>query len=728
MKDIRHLSIRSKLLWIVLALLVIPWMGYYYTQEMQQFLVQGQKNALLLTANGIATVLNDRSELFNPDTGVPEVLGGKNDLYAYELDNLIQLDGNTEDWESVQDYASFYTGDTPKACDKDYDPDSFSLKNTIGYNEDYLYVLFEINDSKLIFRDLDRVSLDSSDHIRMLLQHPYRELEHYLIIAAEPGRMSVFFVDEDWKLPLKGEDITDFTAELAETAWGFTIELRIPKHIIGYRSRVGFSAVDVDDPETRNIRQIISTSPQHSGEGPGQILIESPELTKILKGLDQPQSRIWIVDRLQRVRAVVGGLGDTMDTPETVNESDQDNTNILTSMFQNILRSIDSLLSRPSTQFTDISPDITIRPDKIVSTILKGTPRVEERPSLDNKAQIIVAGYPIRSKGNILGAVIVEQSSNAILALQYQLLRSLTVVTILVFFFVVLILFIFAWRLTVRIRRLHNTTEQSITPEGRVLENKIPRRVYPRDELGDLGRSITSMLTRLSGYTRYLEGMPDTLAHEMNNPLNVVSSSLQMLETDIPQIRDNRHLQRATNGVNRIKIILTNLTEAANLEEALRDEVKQPLNLPSLISEFVDGYRSSQQEHEFKVEGVHSSLVVESNPDILAQMLDKLIDNAVQFSPKDKPIIVRTGRHENTAEISVLNEGPELPEQISDRLFDPMVSYGKINAKHSHMGLGLFVVRLIAEYHQGTARAENRRDRKGVAVTVSIPLKESASL
>ena len=240
LKILRKLSIRTKLIWIVLALLIIPWMGYHYAVEMKRFLVQGQKDALLLTANGIATVLNDRSDLFNPETGVPEVLGEKNDLYAHELESLIQLDGQSADWETVQQHASYYTGDELLSCGADYDPDSFSLKNVIGYFENFLYALFEVNDSNLVYRDPERISLDSSDQIRMLLQLPNGNLEHYLLIAAEPGRMSVFLVDEEWKLPLEGDDVTDFTAELAETEWGYRIELRIPRNIIGYRSRIGF--------------------------------------------------------------------------------------------------------------------------------------------------------------------------------------------------------------------------------------------------------------------------------------------------------------------------------------------------------------------------------------------------------------------------------------------------------------------------------------------------------
>ena len=722
LRSLRTLSIRTKLLWLVLTLLIIPWMGYYYVLEMKQFLVQGQKDALLLTANGIATVLNDRTELFNPETGVPEVLGDSSDLYAHELDNFIQLDGNANDWEVVKEHVNFYTGDELFICNSDYDPRSFSLMNVMGYFDQYLYALFEINDESVIYRDLDKLSLDTSDHIRMLRQLPNGDLEHYLIVVAKPGRMSVFLVDEEWKLPTTGEDVTEFTAEMAETEWGYRVELRIERDMVGPRSRIGFFAVDVDDPETREIKTVYSMAPEISGkEEPSQLFITSPELTKILKGLDRPQSRIWILDNFQRVRAVVGGLSAQPPADPDVEEE----KSWLVRTYQGIQGHIDALLKRPPDQFSDILPEVSHRPDKIFISVLKGTPKVEERPSLDKKTEIIVAGYPIKSGEKIIGVVVVEQTSNAILALQFRLLRSLTVVTILVFCFVVLTLFVFAWRLTVRIRRLSTTTEQAITSEGRVLEEKIPDRVYAADELGDLGRSITNMLKRLSSYTRYLEGMPDTLAHEMNNPLNVVSSSLEILEGELPEIDQNKHMQRARNGVNRLRSLLNNLTEAANLEEALKGESKKPLNLPALITEYVDGYRSSYPEYQFLVQTGSSPLVINGSPDHLAQMLDKLVDNAVQFSKTTAPVIVKTRKSGGNAEVTVLNEGPEIPEEIAERLFDPMVSYGKTNAMHSHLGLGLFIVRLIAEYHEGTARAENRRYKGGVAVTVSIPIRDT---
>ncbi len=715
LKSLRKLSIRTRLMCIVLILLVIPWMGYQYVQEMKQFLVQGQKNALLLTANGIATLLNDRSELFDPETGVPEVLGEEGGLYAHRLDNLIQLDGQSADWESAREHASYYTGSELSVCDSDYDPDSFSAKNVVGYYEQYLYVLFEINDDNLVYRDLELLALNNSDQIRILIQPPEGDLERYLLVASESGRMSAFLVDEQWELPLEGSDVTTFTAELAETEWGYRIELRIPRDLLGYRSRIGFFAVDVDDSDNREPDRIIPVSPQISGKQPSQILITSPELTRILTGLDQPQSRIWILDNLQRVRAVVGGL-----SQQNAPEGDALSSATFYNRVQTLLN---NLLIRPSTQFTDYPHEAAFRPDRIFTTVLNGSPQAELRSSLDGKAEIVAAGYPIRSGNEILGAVVVEQSIHAILTLQYQLLRNLTLITIGVFVLVLATLFIFAWRLTVRVRRLHDTTEQAITPEGRVLEDRIPARLYPEDELGDLGRSITNMLNRLSGYTRYLEGMPDTLAHEMNNPLNVVSSSLQILETDIPRIQQNTHMQRALNGVHRLRLILTNLTEAANLEEAMRNEAKKPINLLHLLSDYMGGYRTSHPDQEFILDIRSDSIMIKGSPDHIAQMLDKLIDNAIQFTERYKPIIVEITQNDKNTEISILNHGRELPEHInSTRLFDPMVSWSKNNAQHSHLGLGLFVVRLIVEYHQGEVWAQNRTDAQGVRVTVSIPL------
>lgn len=706
---LRQLSIRAKLMWLVLALLIIPWMGARYVQEMKNFLLRGQKDAMLLTASGIATVLNDRTELFAPDTGVPELLGGKSDLFADQLTRPIHLDGESGDWNGQLETpaAPNSTGMRRESAD----PASHSLRYLVGYRGHYLYVLLQVTDQRRIWRDRSIRRLDTSDQVRMVIQQPGSSPSRYLLVAEGSGPMSIYLMDEAWQYPLTGEAITFFRAALAETGEGYNVELRIPRYFFGPLTRLGFTVVDVDDPVTRKIAGTLSTFPEPRENPPGRVLLRSPELEKILHGLDRPGSRIWVLDRSQRVRAVVGELSD----PPRSDDAEQEGKGWLR-------KKIDALLKRPVKRFEDLPRTAPNRPDPIFTKVLKGIPQTGTRPSVDGKAEIVMAGYPIRSGDEILGAVVVEQSSNVILALQHRLLRRVTTATLLVFAFVAATLFIFAWRLTVRIRRLHSTTEKAISPEGRVREEKIPDRTYPADELGDLGRSITGMLRRLSGYTRYLEGMPDTLAHELNNPLNVVSSSLQNLQVEQPEVAGNRYLQRAQNGVDRLRSILNNLTEAANLEEAMWGEEKERLDLAALLGDYIDGLQLSHPEYRFELRVENSPLIVEGAPDHLAQMMDKLMDNAVEFSEAGSVIEVVLRRTGGRAEISVLNEGPELPPNMREKLFDPMVSLGKKHAKQSHLGLGLFVVRLITQFHQGEVWAENRTDVPGVKVTVSLPL------
>ena len=305
----KNTSIRLKLIVIGIILMTIPIaMSNLYIREMDRFLWRGQKEALLTTAKGIATILNDQSEFFSQNTAVPEVLGKQGALYTQRIEGPIQLNGETEDWESLQVLSNYFTGEDPQFCDLDYDLNSFSIRNIIGYNDTYLYGLFEVNDLERVFRDPAKVALNSSDQMRILLERGNGNLERYLLLSNEPGRMSAFLMDDQWEFPLTGDNVAEVQGELAETDWGYVIELRIPRSIIGYRSKIGFSVVDVDDSETREVRQIITTSPRESGEEPTQVIVRSPGLAKVLEGLGPLRSRIWVLDRQRQVRSVAGNL------------------------------------------------------------------------------------------------------------------------------------------------------------------------------------------------------------------------------------------------------------------------------------------------------------------------------------------------------------------------------------------------------------------------------------
>ena len=142
-------------------------------------------------------------------------------------------------------------------------------------------------------------------------------------------------------------------------------------------------------------------------------------------------------------------------------------------------------------------------------------------------------------------------------------------------------------------------------------------------------------------------------------------------------------------------------------------------------------------------------------------MLDKLAANAVEFStppstirfelqreyPREYPTgeVRRSyGRQPGTplgsllawstllasrVRLSVFNQGPPLPANMQDRLFESMISVrDRQSQAEPHLGLGLYIVRLIAGFHGARATAWNREDGSGVEIRIEFPLAESASI
>jgi signal transduction histidine kinase len=278
----------------------------------------------------------------------------------------------------------------------------------------------------------------------------------------------------------------------------------------------------------------------------------------------------------------------------------------------------------------------------------------------------------------------------------------------------------FASRLSNRIRRLHQDAEQAISDDGRV-EGRI-RQSSAGDEIGDLSRSFASVLERLAEYTRYLESMASKLSHEMRTPIAVVKSSLENLDMQALPGEASTYTGRAREGIDRLSHILTSMNEATRLEQAIQSTEREHFDLCELLGHCIQGYQLAYPGQPFALTTGDESLNMYGAPELIAQMLDKLIANAVDFSPDDLLIEIDVSRCDNRACISVSNSGPLLPENMQGQLFESMVSLREQSNDGVHLGIGLYVVRLIADYHNGKVEAKNRDDGLGVIFTVTLPL------
>jgi two-component system, OmpR family, sensor histidine kinase ChvG len=113
-------------------------------------------------------------------------------------------------------------------------------------------------------------------------------------------------------------------------------------------------------------------------------------------------------------------------------------------------------------------------------------------------------------------------------------------------------------------------------------------------------------------------------------------------------------------------------------------------------------------------------------PDAIAQLLDKLIENANDFAPREGAIRVSLAAAAGArcASLAVENDGPALPQSMVNRLFDSMVSLRSPQPAREggHLGLGLYIVRLVAEHHGGNVRAMNLAGEGGARFEVEFLL------
>jgi len=448
------------------------------------------------------------------------------------------------------------------------------------------------------------------------------------------------------------------------------------------------------------------------------------EIELILTGLRRSSSRLFVIDQQRRLLALAGSLRQEppAEPPDSGGAWNWVQSRLLRPLWA-------LLLERPPEDFDDAIPEDLLSGGKEVDAALSGVPASRWRPTPDARAVVLGAAHPIWSGTEVIGAVVAEETTNSVLTLRNRVFEQLLTVTLAVFVLGAGTLLVFASRLSGRLRRLRDEAEQAIDARGRVQRGF--RASGDSDEIGDLSRSFATAVDRLAEYNEYLERMADRLSHELRTPIAVVGSSLDNLRTRAIPADAQVYIARAEEGVRRLNAVLTRMSEATRLEQTLRATERERFDLGRVVSGCVAGYTAAFPQSRFELRLPERRIEVDGSPDLVAQLLDKLVDNARDFATPGEPIVVALDAEGAAARLSVSNAGPPLPEAMGDRLFESMVSVRGAAARadapakprgEPHLGLGLFIVRLIAEFHGGAVRARNRDGGGGVTVEARLPL------
>jgi two-component system sensor histidine kinase ChvG len=696
------MSLRNRLLALSLLTLLLPWSGWKLLQELERFLREAQESSLLATARTLSATLpfEQLSQLqFLPQQ------------YALlrALERQPQLDGYDDDWPGAEHSLEMLS------------PDGLvSLRLLAGTHAAALYLLFEINPQISPTASLNAPGNLSGHGVELLLRSP-RGIQRFEISPEAPG-----FIQ------LRGEGQQGQAEGQAEGYWletanGYRLELVLPG-----QARLADLQFNLRYPKpgggTGSLRSGAgSGTSSASGFGSARnawlpLVAAWPEASANLAATTPQATRAWLLDRqgwvladsgevssqaagestwLQRLpyRWVAGGRTEQRSLPEA------------------------GLLRMRGAPVTDAlqGEDAALWSQDPETEVLSNTVAVpvwsEAGPNADNK-------------GRILGAIALQSSSDGLLLLTNRALGRLLLTTLVITFGLAAGLWYFATRLSQRVRRL--AAAVSVAMDKDSVDARLPL-TDDGDELGELARHNESLLHAVADYNQYLQTLAGKLSHELKTPLAITRSSLDNLSTQPLDPDSRRFLQRAQEGVERQAAIVRAMSEASRLEAAINVADWEMVDLASWLQHCTDGYRSVHPQRHIETRLPGGTVMFRCAPELLAQALDKLVDNAISLSGPDDTVSLLLQQQGEHIVLAVQNTGTRLPEEFQGRLFNSLVSLreGKSTSAQAvpHLGLGLYIVRLVAQAHGGHASARNLaaegKLRSGVEFSLKLPVRRA---
>ncbi len=679
------MTLRRQLLIAGILTLLIPWAGFRFVTQLDDALRARQLALLHREAHQLALFLQQQKSistlpLAGPDQPV---------IYAEHLDHPLILDGYGDDWPGANGEAGM--------------PLLHSAEDGIFWqaaeDADHLYLFLAVHDANVIYR---QPSDPDQPHEQVRIYRGDGAAQQVRIIqTTAPGRVQgVAPQDSSGPEPAEG----NMRGYWQATSFGYTLELQMPR--LAPDTPFGF---DISRPGSGNTRDILGTMGPTNGRLPILTYSRRTLLADFVPYLQPGQSMRLLTDQGWQVSAV----------SQAKPEQDTDvwswaPTRIIEQMGLNALR---LLLSHHQPSGLALNDQGFRVQGHLLKQALTRDQAVQGITRSAGESAELSAAAPVHTQNGRL-VLLLQQSTEDLLSLTSQTLGQVLSRSFLIVMLILLGLLGYASWLSWRITRLRRDASRTIDSEGRVIGHLEPSR--RRDELGELSRQFARLVENLRGYNQYLETFARKLSHELKTPLAVLRSSLENLRHAPPGPDQIPYMERAEQGVERISQILQAMSEATRLEKSIEQAERERFDLARVVSEAVAAYQSLDTDHRLTYDGPGQGLAMEGSPELLVQMLDKLIENARDFTPPGKRILIGLAKRGAGYRLVVENDGPPLPEAMIDSIFGAFVSLRE-GQQEGHLGQGLVIVKLVVQFHKGRVRARNREDGSGVVFEISFP-------
>ncbi|MBV1880804.1 MAG: hypothetical protein KUG82_04185 [Pseudomonadales bacterium] len=701
------MSLRRQLSIIVLFTLLLPWGGCQYAKELEITLrnnsIQNLQEIARMVSLQVSASMTDgvSFDYVNPEVS-PDV-----SLLGFDMKAAANLDGYDDEWLAYSRQMFELFPSQPKTV-RNQQNDSLARKKVTlvgGVFEESLSVFLSVTDNTPTYYN-PTIGALNGDRVYLHFFDNKKRRHTVTLNTSAPGDVNV-----------SGSKVYGgIEGRWQDTEQGYNLEFKLPMNSL----KDEFQIEIVDATHQRELNYLLPK---------GRVVLPRQDLKKIVEIYSSENRRIVVVDQYAWLQADSGYRENSKnnfsesDDPLSVQMISQSWRSILLRWLNQFYRAILSDRYLPLGEIRGpIQGQLT---DNYIEPLLQGKKQgLWQQYELETAR--VTAAYPLeiqneKNQSIVSGAVIIEEDSEAILTVSHRAISRLFGMTFLAMSVITLALLVFSGILSYRINRLNRATQGVINAEGEFNVQLTASKV--RDEIGDLNRSFVTLQSRLGDYTEYLKSLSGKLSHELRTPLAMVRTSLENLEES--QTLDDSarvYIQRAHDGLDRLRYIVTAMSAATRVEQSISAAEKEPIELCELLHNLVAAYQSANKTKRILIQTPDERILLLGNTDLLAQMFDKLLENAIDFTADEGVIKFSVTVDLTSCHIVVSNDGPLLPVEMQHQLFDTLVSIRETARDKAHLGLGLYIVKLIVEFHAGQVSARNRAELNGVEFSIKLPV------
>ncbi|MCP4543337.1 MAG: GAF domain-containing protein [Chloroflexi bacterium] len=217
---------------------------------------------------------------------------------------------------------------------------------------------------------------------------------------------------------------------------------------------------------------------------------------------------------------------------------------------------------------------------------------------------------------------------------------------------------------------------------------------------------------QLQALERLQTSFVSSVSHELRTPLTILRTSLALLREQgeaCPSEMRQELLETSEHHAGRLEALVTDLLEVTRLEAGQMTLSRQPTDLRTIVKRTVQAFVPLMQERQQTITLDMPPRLSQVSVDRrrIEQVLNNLLSNALKFTPRGGHIQVDVQEQEQTVEVSVQDDGPGVPLQERERIFEKFYTLGTSRGL-AGVGLGLYIARQLVNLHGGDIRVESQ--------------------